>query len=73
MNESTRKPRSQSFYIVTGPEDSDIPRLVKAGSSRSAIAHVAAKRITARKALPEDLLRCGNDGINVETAGESDG
>lgn len=66
---TTRKPREDGYYLVTGP-DASATRLVKAASARSAVAHVAASSIKARRETPADLLDCGRANITAEKAGE---
>lgn len=70
MTTKARKPRQDGYFLVDGPNANERPRLVKAASARSAVAHVAATSITARRATPADLIECGAAGIMVEAAGE---
>ena len=59
---------AQRIYLVNGPTGS---RLVKATIASQAITHVAKSSFSAKVASQDDLVEALNNGIKVESYGET--
>jgi len=63
---------SKRIYLVQGKGGKDPMRLVEAGTPAQAIRHVAGGLFECRVATPADTYAAGQEGINLEVAGDSE-